>query len=472
MLFESKVRGIKLLDFLIWAHQSFNRDDDQKIDNGVLALPAIQRDSAWNPKQVLDLWDTVFRGLPLGAFMLQQRPNGQQGHRAGADARNKVQPEGWDLLDGQQRLRSLLLGRYGFNLAQGARDARCIWIKFDDGKGDPSFKLFLTSASQPFGYDDSGYKLGTTERGTARGRYEPKHKRILCCGRRAYTHELFQKFIERDDMSLADDSAIQPMPMPMPPDGHPERWPPLPFKSERNTVEGKAIFSILPLHVLLQTWFDALPTERKAKMEKLVGATNSPRVVEMVRHLDEAEVALIDATLANNVENLRRLYDRIGAGGTPLSNEDRLFSLYKSLSPHFHNLVLEIRQKVGSVMPPTKIATTAIRIANARSHQLRGEPSDKGNNIPDIVAFSSAVGEDGHSLIKMLNDICPEENGIFADIFINTSNAIKYSDNNQLGFPASIMRYLPSHLIHTLVFWKMQPDQISIQIAITPSHSA
>ena len=83
MLFETTVRGTKLLEFVDWAHASFKWIEGQPLPkHGLIALPPIQRDSAWDPKQVVDLWDSVFRGLPLGAFMLQQREAGGQGHRA------------------------------------------------------------------------------------------------------------------------------------------------------------------------------------------------------------------------------------------------------------------------------------------------------------------------------------------------------------------------------------------------------
>ncbi len=150
-------------------------------------------------KQVVDLWDSVFRGLPLGAFMLQKREDGRQGHPFGTDARNDELPRGWDLLDGQQRVCTLLLGLYGFNLKDGTKDARCIWIDLGDENPDHGFKLYVTSASQPFGYGDSGYKLSPNDRQAARSKYEPDRAQIMTTGttgpRRAFTHELFEKFL-------------------------------------------------------------------------------------------------------------------------------------------------------------------------------------------------------------------------------------------------------------------------------------
>ena len=461
MLFETTVRGTKLLEFVDWAHASFKWVEGQPLPkHGLIALPPIQRDSAWDPKQVVDLWDSVFHGLPLGAFMLQQREAGGQGHRAGTDARNAALPEGWYLLDGQQRLRSLLLGLHGFNLDIGARDARCIWIDLGDQDADRGFKLHLTSASQPFGYGDRGYKLSPTDRSRARLRYEPNGARMMIGNRRAYTHELFENFLERgrEFILSVNDHNTQ-----MPPEGHPDGWPPLPRGIDRARVEGQAPFTVMPLHVLLHAWFGVPQQRRETAVQTLIGDDNAlvQRVTEMLSRMGQAEIALINASAIGGVDNLRRLYDRIGAGGTPLSPEDRLFSLYKSIRPDFHNLVLHIYQQAGPVMPPSKIAAAAIRIANARAHQKDRTPTDRGNDVPDIVAFSRAIEEQNGNLVSQLDQICPggeSGHGPFAQAFVEVSNAVRHGDQNPLGLPAAVMRYLPPQLIQALVFWKMQPQ--------------
>jgi hypothetical protein len=459
MLFETTVRGIKLIEFVDWANASFKRVEGQPLpEHGLVALPPIQRDSAWDPKQVVDLWDSVFHGLPLGAFMLQQREAGGQGHRAGIDARNAALPEGWHLLDGQQRLRSLLLGLHGFNLNAGARDARCIWIDLDDQDADRRFKLHLTSASQPFGYDDRGYKLHSKDRSQARHRYEPDGARIMIGNRRAYTHELFENFLRRGREFIL---SVNEHNVRMPSEGHPDGWPPLPRGIHRTRVEGQALFTVMPLHVLLQAWFGVPQERRETAVQTLIGDDNTlvQQVTEMLSRMGQAEVALINASAIGGVDNLRRLYDRIGAGGTPLSTEDRLFSLYKSIRPDFHNLVLDIYQQAGRVMPPSKIAASAIRIANAGAHQEEGAPTVRGNDIPDIVAFSRAIEGQNGNLINQLDQICPggeTGHGPFAKAFVEMSNAVRHDDQNPLGLPAAVMQSLPPQLIQALVFWKMQ----------------
>ena len=76
MLFEcnQQVRAMKLAAFIRWARKSFEwKEGGISINNGILALPPIQCNPAWTPRQVIDVWDSVLRALPLGAFMLQRR---------------------------------------------------------------------------------------------------------------------------------------------------------------------------------------------------------------------------------------------------------------------------------------------------------------------------------------------------------------------------------------------------------------
>ena len=454
MLFEfgTTVRGIRLIEFLAWAHESFNLQNDRAPpQHGLLALPPIQRDAAWNPKQALDLWDSVFHGLPLGTFILQERADGKLGRFLEDDARIVQMPAGWDLLDGQQRLRSLLLGRYGFNLNGGARDSRCIWIDLGN-QGKEDFKLYLTSASQPFGYNPDGYKLSPNDRAHARLRYEPEGTVIKVNNRRAYTHELFMKFIERpSNFFLSRNDKRTPM---MPPEGHPKCWPPLPRGVGRNRAEDVVNFSILPLHVLLGAWFNAGHQGRAQALTALIGDNHQDsvqRISGVLTQFEEAEIALINASRVVGADKLRRLYDRIGAGGTPLSTEDRLFSLYKSIRSDFHNLVLDIHGQVGSIMPSSKIAVSAIRIANALANRHYG--------IPDVASFARAVEEENNQLCHRLDEICPVGADVprpFFQALTEVCCALRYEKNNPLGLPAAVMRHLPSQLIQTLAFWKLR----------------
>ncbi len=62
------------------------------VKDGSIELPPIQRGFVWKPYQIENLWDSLLRGFPIGCFICKR--NGE-----------KI-----EILDGQQRLTSILLG--------------------------------------------------------------------------------------------------------------------------------------------------------------------------------------------------------------------------------------------------------------------------------------------------------------------------------------------------------------------------
>lgn len=75
------------------------------VDSGIIALPDLQRPFVWKDKQIRDLFDSLYRGLPTGLIILWE-----------IGGRNdEFKPIGFDkptspnrlVIDGQQRLTSL-----------------------------------------------------------------------------------------------------------------------------------------------------------------------------------------------------------------------------------------------------------------------------------------------------------------------------------------------------------------------------
>ena len=86
------------------------RDLLKHIDSEELVLPEIQRDFVWTRKSVLKLFDSLFRGMPIGHFLVwkAKRPVKTKAFAA----RKSVAPSEFDsfygyLLDGQQRLTAI-----------------------------------------------------------------------------------------------------------------------------------------------------------------------------------------------------------------------------------------------------------------------------------------------------------------------------------------------------------------------------
>ena len=147
---ECSVRSMRLLDYLDWVMAS----RQQAVEP--LTLPPVQRSALWHPRQVLNLWRSLFDGMPIGAFYLSKpgkfrRILGQGGESI---TESRLGTSGFDLLDGQQRTHAVLL-----SVDPPQNTGKCLWIEAFSDK----VLLHLTTRAQPFGFDRNDERLGVGE---------------------------------------------------------------------------------------------------------------------------------------------------------------------------------------------------------------------------------------------------------------------------------------------------------------------
>ncbi len=99
------------------------------IELGQIGLPDIQRPFVWPNKKVRDLFDSMYRGYPVGYLLLWQNGFGNEAKQIGTDYKQKVP----DLLivDGQQRLTSLFAVTKGINVLRPTGQSDEIQIAFN-----------------------------------------------------------------------------------------------------------------------------------------------------------------------------------------------------------------------------------------------------------------------------------------------------------------------------------------------------
>lgn len=82
----------------------------ENVDSGKLLVPEMQRRYVWRSTQVRDLFDSLYRGYPVGSILVWNRPDGDMEGRVldvGESAGKLKAGQTQLLLDGQQRLTSL-----------------------------------------------------------------------------------------------------------------------------------------------------------------------------------------------------------------------------------------------------------------------------------------------------------------------------------------------------------------------------
>lgn len=124
---------------------------DSKVE---ASIPALQRGLVWKPQQVELLWDSIFRGFPIGSLVACAHIEDQERDQAASGITHH-------LLDGQQRSHAIAMGferpRFSNSADDEAKQATAIlWLDL----GSPPFAqgstrefLFrLTKRAHPWGY--------------------------------------------------------------------------------------------------------------------------------------------------------------------------------------------------------------------------------------------------------------------------------------------------------------------------------
>jgi hypothetical protein len=103
--------------------------------NGFVELPKVQRGFVWKPNQIEDLWDSLMRKYPVGAFVFNVASDG------------KLQ-----LLDGQQRATAITLG-FDHKTFRGSENHIKIFIDLELPQNDARKYYFrVITESHPWGY--------------------------------------------------------------------------------------------------------------------------------------------------------------------------------------------------------------------------------------------------------------------------------------------------------------------------------
>lgn len=153
-----------------YASTSIARTVDQI--NRSLFLPAIQRPYVWEPSQIIALFDSLLKGYPISSFLFweleaDRRSDWEiykfiESFRQGDTHNELVEPDGREVtlvLDGQQRLTSLLIG------LRGSYTTRKKYARKDNPDAWKRQRLYIDLLKSPAvgdGDDDNDTDLGIT----------------------------------------------------------------------------------------------------------------------------------------------------------------------------------------------------------------------------------------------------------------------------------------------------------------------
>lgn len=151
-----------------------------------VGIPSLQRGAVWNPGQIEMLWDSVFRGFPVGALVVCSK-NATQKTRPGRHGRGWAEEDvSHHLLDGQQRCNAIALGfldpfNFVKHLEPNDTPPAVLWIDLaidlaprKVAASTRQFWFRVLTKAHPWGYmrNDQADRLGVAEIRNALAEYE------------------------------------------------------------------------------------------------------------------------------------------------------------------------------------------------------------------------------------------------------------------------------------------------------------
>lgn len=429
-----------------------------------IALPLIQRGSVWRPDQIIDLWDSLLRGMPVGSFMLNTIPENTLVRLPGQTHSFKLQRETFGLLDGQQRTLAMLAG-WPLLREQPAMDRR-VWVDFaDDPRKEHLFILRVTTENHPFGFrrDDAKARLALSDRRKAIMAYQIVHGQ-----------EDGQRIDFRKSMPYA---ASNSLPMD------------LAELIARHSVD-EEVFSAYTLGELkkiknyrmvnkpagdapniecIDVWSTLTPSEKDAAEDRVRRFHRA-----LTRLLSGLYVPLIlidmEALEAGSQEGdedpaLAILFKRVGANGTSLSNADYIFSVIKHYCPETHELVNGFCERnedynIAALLTPASLVTTTVRLAMTRCLDEKNGPLrdvidlDKKEFYRLLNGKVSISGGTGKFLDSVFLPMMQGNDALSArSLFDELASLLKFRGKGDIGLPAHALILLKKALLQVLLFW-------------------
>lgn len=437
---EKNVEVVELRQWLDWASGE---------DRGeLLVLPMIQRGSVWRPEQIVNLWDTLLRGMPIGSLMVNSVRKGTEILLIGkkSKAAEPLERDGFSLLDGQQRTLSMLVA-WPSSVSMDRR----LWIDFADEPGaGHNFRLRVTTENQKFGFkrQSPSSKLPLDERRKAIWVYEAAYGedatpdfRNTCPYTNGHSLPLDLKvliqwwcdFKNRDVWRKYVEEELKKI----------KKWRPI-SKNEINDPKKYAKYCV----------WEELDQETRNRACSYIDALASA-----LKKLFSLQVPLIkvdDEIFASADDSLEPplavLFQRIGAGGTPLTNADYAYSVIKHLHPKTYKLVESLHSEgnISTTLTATDLVMTALRLAMAKE-------DDNGKKFTDLVnpnkqQFHSLLKQGGDEFIATFTALI-DENGL-KETFEKLENILSYkTESNPIGLPLLAFPLLGRPLLQVLLRW-------------------
>lgn len=489
---QDPIRAVTFLEWMDWASGKEGADH-------AVVLPMIQRGSVWAPHKLMDLWDTLLRDMPIGAFMASEQTG---------EATQKVIPTGQTvtrqanandiaLIDGQQRTLAMMVGWVG--LPHALRPV-ALWVDVAEApQGEYRFRLWATTRSQPFGY---GKASPGGESVTKLTRHQLRQVNHLW-PKNEQTGQLYAQTLWAtpgfmpwestlalplpDVMACCDEAAL--MELVAKRKSAKVDW----LKAKLTDIEKLLVGEDAQKQVFLNAVRGQL-AERLKDIESATGDDVNQRVKALIaaRHKVAASqfpvIQVREAHFASEVVEdkdntdppLAILFKRVGENGEKLSDADYVYAVIKHLAPDVHDMVeamlkdlrtsaeqVSWQDRSQAIYTATSLVMSAVRMMVLKMGEARkSEGAGNGNANAGLndtakmgkAAFARLVRKypdcEGHpGFVKQFKAYI-QPGGEFQTSLKAVLDALAYEPNTfTAGLPKHALCLVQIPLLETMLAW-------------------
>lgn len=376
----------------------------------VADLPALQRGAVWNVRQIEELWDSILRGFPIGAFTISP-PDAALGrqdfkHQTPAFSQRTATHL---LLDGQQRATAIALAFDSIWMRPDYTAKGALWIDISEPPKDHERRYIFRALTRahPWGYsrNNPGDRIGSASIRAALRCFQ------LVVGKAAKSRP--------SDFALQDVwpwEAVAPVPVALliqavsdcPGDTEAalrrvEMWmQSLPLvagqyegREDPDHTSSMAMKKLGEQRLALKNLFqsDSLGHGRLMhvirQFDKLL-SQHPYRVPALVLNLEDANAVVRsngDEGTQTAKDDIELLFVRLNASGTALSGEELIYSLIKARWPDVAEWMQRLERRPAL---PSRVAAFCVRLVLARQNMANADQIvDKASmpRMPSMVEF-------------------------------------------------------------------------------------
>lgn len=383
-----------------------------------ILLPPIQRSLVWDNQRIIQFWDSLFRGYPVGTLMAHRPAEKEELLAIGSHNLEEAKDDDLALFDGQQRLHALRLG-----VGMVDKPLRKLWIDLGranewlatgNGEHDLRLPLRISGPGQPFGYQAT----------------KPNEK---------YGADAQRSFFNKSSSGKSGSSLDRA-----------KAW------ARNDEMQLIGADRAIPL-----SWLFEHDAERHLRDVGVEGRI-SEQLANLAWEVLASRLILIPvpSEITADPDHYRRFFERIGRGGVALSDKELAYSMIKQQVPHIRAQMERVRG-VGRIADEVDLVLGCFRIARTLEDK-DGEETWRRTNYPlakDLKGFRPD-GADGATMLFMHFLPRERENGLFKDLFEGLCDDLCHGENG--GLPRLLLSHVSGELWHVLLLLRHVEQTASI----------